>query len=66
MENNGRIAVTYDSLSGRSELGIESVAYSDAGEYVCRAASEDGVVIGSSQLAILTVQGNEVGLAVAS
>lgn len=55
--DSSRIAITYDSLSGRSELGIGSVMYSDAGEYVCRAADTGGIVVGSSQFAILTVQG---------
>lgn len=53
-----RLSISYDSLTGRSELRVARVAYEDAGLYTCRALDATDSVIGTSQEANITVRGN--------
>lgn len=52
-----RLSISYDGLTGRSELRVNNVEYEDAGEYTCRALDAGGNILASSQPATITVQG---------
>ena len=55
--NDSRRNIVYDSTTGRSTYQLFEVAYSDAGQYQCRAQSETGSNLFESEVGTLTVQG---------
>lgn len=57
LEEGGRLSISYDGVTGRSELRVTSVRYGDAGEYFCRALDSGGRILASSNAATITVQG---------
>lgn len=58
----GRLSISYDGITGRSELRVASVRYGDAGDYLCRALDAGGRVLASSETATIVVQGIKVVL----
>ena len=53
-----RVSISLDSTSGRSQLRLGTVMYSDAGNYSCRAFSQSGFT-DTSDTAVITVQGSK-------
>ena len=58
--STGRISVSYDNGTGRSEFQIREVAYGDAGDYRCLALDEEGAIMFQSHVGTLTVLGELV------
>ena len=54
---DSRIAITYDSAAGDSQLRIGSISYVDAGSYQCLALGGSDQILAASNNATLTVHG---------